>query len=211
MENNVEDTDSKNRQSRKNVGMGKKLQVKLPLIDNWKSLSNTKTTKQLIWDVIANGLEEAGFTVRDYRSYLYKFQQTGSSASATQKKTKFFDAIEKILGSNNHSYKPPYVGDSLSEIQNPSKFRDTEKKYFTDTETEQETSKKETGDSLPQIQKPSKFRETEKNDSSTNENEKSTKEMDGDSNSRISDHGIYCDRLDEKSSNDGITQQTVFA
>ena len=32
MENNVEDTDSKNRQSRKNVGMGKKLQVKLPLI-----------------------------------------------------------------------------------------------------------------------------------------------------------------------------------
>nr|CAH0105001.1 unnamed protein product [Daphnia galeata] len=64
MENKVEDTDSKNRQSRKNVGMGKKLQVKLPLIDNWKSLSNTKTTKQLIWDVIANGLEEAGFTVR---------------------------------------------------------------------------------------------------------------------------------------------------
>jgi hypothetical protein len=43
-------------------------------------------------------------------------------------------------------------------------------------------------------------------DSSTNENEKSTKEMDGDSNSRISDHGIYCDSLDEKSSNDGITE-----
>ncbi len=43
-------------------------------------------------------------------------------------------------------------------------------------------------------------------DSSTNENEKSTKEMDGGSNSRISDHGIYYDSLDEKSSNDGITQ-----
>jgi hypothetical protein len=34
------------------------------LEDNWKSLSDTKTTKQLIWDVIANGLEEAGCTVR---------------------------------------------------------------------------------------------------------------------------------------------------
>nr|CAH0105003.1 unnamed protein product [Daphnia galeata] len=177
MENNVEDTDSKNRQSRKNVGMGKKLQVKLPLIDNWKSLSDTKTTKQLIWDVIANGLEEAGLTVR---------------------------------GSNNHPYKPPYVSDFLSEIKNPSKFRDTEKRT---QKLSKKPRKKKRVILYPKYKSRASFEKQKKMefynylaDSSTNENEKSTKEMDGDSNSRISDHGIYCDSLDEKSSNDGITE-----
>lgn len=83
------------------------------LEDNWESLSDLKTSKKLIWDLIANGLEESGFTLRgtnpgqtcknkwenlrkDYRSYLSKFQQTGSRASDTQKKPKFFDAIEKF-------------------------------------------------------------------------------------------------------------------
>jgi hypothetical protein len=91
------------------------------LNDNWESLSDTKTSKKQVWDVIANGLEEAGFTVRgankgqtckikwenlrkEYRSYLSKFQQTGSSASDTRKKPKFFDEIEKILG-NIHNCK----------------------------------------------------------------------------------------------------------
>jgi hypothetical protein len=65
-----------------------------------------------------------------------------------KKKPKFFDSIQLILGlylypyffllcsscnysfllgSNNHSYRPPYVSDSLMNKQNPSKFQLTEK------------------------------------------------------------------------------------
>lgn len=85
------------------------------LEENWKSLCDTKTGKKQIWDTIANGLEEAGFAVRgsekgktcknkwenlrkEYRAFLSKYQ-TGSGASTrTNKKPKFFDEIEKIIG-----------------------------------------------------------------------------------------------------------------
>ena len=83
------------------------------LEDNWESLNDSKTRSKEIWNTIADGLGEV-FIVRgedkgrtcqtkwenmrkEYRAYLSKFQ-TGSAASATKKKPKFFDAIEKIIG-----------------------------------------------------------------------------------------------------------------
>lgn len=133
--------------------------------EKWESINDSKSSKKQIWDVIANELEEAGFCVRgdykgqtcktkwenlrkDYRSYISRFQVTGSGASDMKKKPKFFDSIQLILGlysypyfillcsscnysfllgSNNHSYRPPYVSDSLMNKQNPSKFQLTEK------------------------------------------------------------------------------------
>lgn len=144
------------------------LQTKLFAIgllkEKWESLNDSKTSKKQIWDLIAKGLEEAGFIVRgedkgqtcktkwenlrkDYRSYISKFQVTRSGASDTKKKPKFFYSIEAILGwyfyntyiilcspchnwllvgSNNHSYRPPYVSDSIMKKQNPSKFQQIE-------------------------------------------------------------------------------------
>nr|CAH0113057.1 unnamed protein product [Daphnia galeata] len=68
MENNVEDTDSKEPTIKKEFWNGKKTASQITIVrllkDNWESMSDTKTSKKLIWDVIANGLEEAGFTVR---------------------------------------------------------------------------------------------------------------------------------------------------
>ncbi|KAK4024732.1 hypothetical protein OUZ56_010152 [Daphnia magna] len=101
------------------------------LEDNWESLSDLKTSKKLIWDLIANELEESGFTLR---------------------------------GSNNHSYKPPYVN----------------------ALTDQETSKTGKG-----------------------EKQGTSKQTDEDSTSRISDDDIYCDSLDEKSSNDGKPRKNI--
>jgi hypothetical protein len=34
------------------------------LEENWETLCDTKTGKKIIWNTIANGLEEAGFAVR---------------------------------------------------------------------------------------------------------------------------------------------------
>ncbi|KAK4006930.1 hypothetical protein OUZ56_012085 [Daphnia magna] len=89
-------------------------------------------------NVNLSNLEEAGFCIRgvdkiqtcknkwenlrkDHRNYISKFQQTGSGANDTQKKPKFFDSIEAVIGSSNHSFRPPYVSDSL--YHNPHKFK----------------------------------------------------------------------------------------
>ncbi|EFX73519.1 hypothetical protein DAPPUDRAFT_109731 [Daphnia pulex] len=78
------------------------------LEENWETLCDTKTGKKIIWNIIANGLEEAGFAVR-------------GSEKAKHARTS---------GSNNHSYKPPFVSDSLEKTQNPAKFQPNDEITF---------------------------------------------------------------------------------
>ncbi|EFX63836.1 hypothetical protein DAPPUDRAFT_334930 [Daphnia pulex] len=164
------------------------------LEENLETLCDTKTGKKIILNTIANGLEEAGFANhgsekgqtcknkwenlrKEYRTFLSKCQ-TGSGASATKKKRKFFNEIEKNIGSNNHSYKPPFVSDSLektkpSEVSKPN---------------DEITCNNENGE------------KQDVNQALREKLEKSKKEDKDVSDSPISDTEIYNDSLDEKNS-----------
>ena len=85
------------------------------LKEKWSLFIDNKTNKKLIWNDIATGLSEQGFLLRgvdkgatcrikwenlrkDYKAYIFKFTQSGSSAIDTKKKPKHFEPIEEILG-----------------------------------------------------------------------------------------------------------------
>jgi hypothetical protein len=84
------------------------------LKEKWSLFIDNKTNKKQICYDIATGLSEQGFLVRgvdkgacrtklenlrkDYKAYILKFNQSGSSANDTKKKPKYFEQIEEILG-----------------------------------------------------------------------------------------------------------------
>ncbi|XP_045025170.1 uncharacterized protein LOC116916547 [Daphnia magna] len=172
---------------------------------NWETLNDSKTSKRQIWHEICSNLEEAGFCIRgvdkiqtcknkwenlrkDYRNYISKFQQTGSGANDTQKKPKFFDSIEAVIGSSNHSFRPPYVSDSL--YHNPHKFKVGEDREGEIKKTANDSNNSSLcGVALQEEPKPLGISCTEKNNSGML--------------SYISDDDIFLDSLDEAS---GSTQ-----
>ncbi|KAK4017038.1 hypothetical protein OUZ56_031994 [Daphnia magna] len=115
------------------------------LKEKWSLLIDNKTNKKQIWNDIATGLSEQGYLVRgedkgascrtkwenlrkDYRTYISKFNQSGSSANE-KRNPNISNKLKKFLacmyGGNNHSYRPPYISDSFNQNQqNPTKFND---------------------------------------------------------------------------------------
>ncbi|KZS05638.1 Uncharacterized protein APZ42_031116 [Daphnia magna] len=180
--------------------------------EKWVVLKDSKTSKKQVWDDIAIGLDEEGFLVRgedkgvtcktkwenlrrDYRCYISKFSQTGSGASDTNKKPKHFDQIEEILGEKNHSYRPPFISDSLNKKQNPTIFKDT----ANSKECKRDDECLEKDLELPKTATVNENKTSqEEGDISKAEKEKCKKSRKNNSESDIDDDDIYVDELDEE-------------
>lgn len=101
---------------------------------HWPKLSDDKTQKSEVWDLVGDNLKQMGYSlgenpgiksknkwsnmIKAYKKFVAQTQATGSGVEVLDDPPLFMEDIQRILG-EAHGIHPTYTGDSMKESQTP--------------------------------------------------------------------------------------------